>query len=131
MAEKPRTENTLFGFGNCPLCYKLNIMKFGSVKTVSLKHEDYMLKQGIGHGNLDSSCIEARKLTIKKFRVRSGWQVSERRRLLDSCQLSFRKVRIVTKFGYQLKTGQVEVKPFVLSLSKYERLNRPPHSSSS
>ncbi len=33
--------------------------------------------------------------------------------------------------GYQLKTGQVEAKPFVLSLSKHERLNRPPHSSSS
>jgi hypothetical protein len=28
--------------------------------------------------------------------------------------------------GYQLKTGQSEVKPFVVSWSNHERLNRPP-----
>jgi hypothetical protein len=28
--------------------------------------------------------------------------------------------------GYQLKTEQIKVKPFVVSLSNHERLNRPP-----
>jgi hypothetical protein len=28
--------------------------------------------------------------------------------------------------GYQLKAGQFKVKPFVVSLSNHERLNRPP-----
>ena len=30
------------------------------------------------------------------------------------------------KSGYQLKAGQFKVKPFVVSLSNHERLNRPP-----
>jgi hypothetical protein len=30
------------------------------------------------------------------------------------------------KYGYQFKAGQFEVKPFVVSLSNHERLNRPP-----
>jgi len=33
---------------------------------------------------------------------------------------------IVHQFGYPLKQGQLEVKPFVVSLSNHERLNRPP-----
>jgi len=28
--------------------------------------------------------------------------------------------------GYQLKTGQFKIKPFVVSLSNHERLNRSP-----
>ncbi len=32
----------------------------------------------------------------------------------------------VAVFGYQLKAGQYKVKPFMVSLSNHERLNRPP-----
>jgi hypothetical protein len=32
----------------------------------------------------------------------------------------------VAFWGYQFKAGQFEVKPFVVSLSNHERLNRPP-----
>jgi len=34
--------------------------------------------------------------------------------------------RLPVKKGYPLKTGQIKVKPFVVSLSNHERLNRPP-----
>jgi len=40
----------------------------------------------------------------------------------------FRKklIVLVELFGYPLKAGQFQVKPFVVSVSNHDRLNRPP-----